>query len=111
MAIFTSAPATGEMRNDVGASHLEPGWKCAESYGGFGENASHRSAEIRRSPAAARMPSVQTAITRIPASNPFKGPGQVPEIYAYGFRNPYIASHSTKANGQLIVGDVGQKQR
>ena len=26
---------------------------------------------------------------RIPATNPFQGPGQVPEIYAYGLRNPY----------------------
>lgn len=44
---------------------------------------------------------------RIPATNPFQGPGQVPEIYAYGFRNPYRFSFDT-LNGQLIVADVGQ---
>jgi autotransporter-associated beta strand protein len=43
---------------------------------------------------------------RIPGDNPFAA-GQVPEIYAYGFRNPYRFSFDT-ANGQLIVGDVGQ---
>ncbi len=44
---------------------------------------------------------------RIPTSNPFQAPGQVPEIYAYGFRNPYRFSFDS-ANGDLIVGDVGQ---
>jgi hypothetical protein len=44
---------------------------------------------------------------RIPTTNPFQGAGQVPEIYAYGFRNPYRFSFDT-ANGQLIVADVGQ---
>jgi hypothetical protein len=44
---------------------------------------------------------------RIPATNPFQGAGQVPEIYAYGFRNPYRFSFD-KLNGQLIVADVGQ---
>jgi glucose/arabinose dehydrogenase len=31
----------------------------------------------------------------------------VPEVYAYGFRNPYRFSFD-RANGQLIVADVGQ---
>ncbi len=44
---------------------------------------------------------------RIPGSNPFQAAGQAPEIYAYGFRNPYRFSFDT-ATGQLIVGDVGQ---
>jgi hypothetical protein len=44
---------------------------------------------------------------RIPADNPFQAAGQVPEIYAYGLRNPYRFAFD-KANGQLIVGDVGQ---
>jgi glucose/arabinose dehydrogenase len=44
---------------------------------------------------------------RIPVTNPFQGPGEVPEIYAYGFRNPYRFSFDT-LNGQLIVADVGQ---
>jgi hypothetical protein len=44
---------------------------------------------------------------RIPTGNPFQGAGQVKEIYAYGFRNPYRFAFDT-ANGQAIVADVGQ---
>jgi hypothetical protein len=44
---------------------------------------------------------------RIPNTNPFQGVGQVPEIYAYGFRNPYRFSFDT-ATGDLIAADVGQ---
>lgn len=44
---------------------------------------------------------------RIPIDNPFQAPGQVPEIYAYGLRNPYRFSFDT-ATGNLIEGDVGQ---
>ena len=43
----------------------------------------------------------------IPADNPFQGPAQVKEIYAYGFRNPYRFSFDT-ATGDLYVADVGQ---
>jgi glucose/arabinose dehydrogenase len=44
---------------------------------------------------------------RIPAGNPFDGPGEVPEIYAYGLRNPYRFAFDT-ATGELILADVGQ---
>jgi glucose/arabinose dehydrogenase len=44
---------------------------------------------------------------RIPVANPFDGAGEVPEIYAYGLRNPYRFSFDT-ANGDLILADVGQ---
>ncbi len=44
----------------------------------------------------------------IPSTNPFVGvSGDVPEIYAYGFRNPFKFSFDS-ATGNLIVGDVGQ---
>lgn len=44
---------------------------------------------------------------RIPAGNPFAGvPGARPEIYAYGFRNPWRFSFDTFA-GRMWVGDVG----
>lgn len=42
----------------------------------------------------------------IPASNPFVNtPGALPEIYAYGFRNPYKFSFD---GNTLVEGDVGQ---
>jgi glucose/arabinose dehydrogenase len=44
---------------------------------------------------------------RIPTNNPFQGPGQVPEIYAYGFRNPYRFCFDP-VTGDLIEADVGQ---
>jgi glucose/arabinose dehydrogenase len=44
---------------------------------------------------------------RLPATNPFKAAGQLPEIYAYGLRNPYRFAFDT-ATGDLIEGDVGQ---
>jgi glucose/arabinose dehydrogenase len=45
----------------------------------------------------------------IPATNPFIGTaGSLPEIYAYGFRNPYKFSFDPAGN--LIEGDVGQNQ-
>jgi glucose/arabinose dehydrogenase len=43
---------------------------------------------------------------RIPDDNPFTT-GPVPEIWAYGFRNPYRFSFDSR-KGDLYVGDVGQ---
>lgn len=44
----------------------------------------------------------------IPADNPFVGQAGIrPEIYAYGFRNPWRIAFDSKT-GQLWCGDVGQ---
>ena len=44
----------------------------------------------------------------IPKDNPFvKTSGALPEIWAYGFRNPFRFSFDTRT-GELFVGDVGQ---
>jgi glucose/arabinose dehydrogenase len=43
----------------------------------------------------------------IPADNPFAQGGGLPEIFAYGFRNPAYAAFDT-INGSLFVADAGQ---
>lgn len=46
---------------------------------------------------------------KIPPGNPFAGGGGAPEIYAYGFRNPYRFTFAKIAGVDIaIVGDVGQ---
>jgi glucose/arabinose dehydrogenase len=46
----------------------------------------------------------------IPPDNPFRGrAGALPEIYAYGLRNPYRYSFDRRT-GSLVIGDVGQDE-
>lgn len=42
----------------------------------------------------------------IPADNPDLGTGALPQIYAYGFRNPFRLSFTP--SGELLVADVGE---
>jgi glucose/arabinose dehydrogenase len=46
----------------------------------------------------------------IPPDNPFTSGGGAPEIFAYGFRNPWRISFDSAGDGTLYVGDVGQNQ-
>ncbi len=45
----------------------------------------------------------------IPAGNPFIGTNALPEIYAYGLRNPFSFSFD-RQTGQLYLADVGQNK-
>ncbi len=98
----------GGNANDVGASHIEPGG-----------NAQNLSTPLGKM---LRFDPVNPALTpgspdrissngqyRIPVTNPFQGAGQVPETYAYGFRNPYRYCFD-RLTGDLIMADVGQNQ-
>src|SRR4051812_1137354 len=57
-------------------------------------------------PAAARAQAGSSYL--VPPDNPFVGrAGAAPEIYSYGLRNPYRFAFD-RANGDLVLGDVGQ---
>jgi glucose/arabinose dehydrogenase len=96
----------GGNANDVGPSHISPGGNAQNLTAPLGKI-------LRFDPLNPALNSTSTDPVspngqyRIPASNPFQAPGQVPEIYAYGFRNPYRFSFDS-AGGDLIVADVGQ---
>ncbi len=96
----------GGNANDVGASHIEPGGNAQNLTTPLGKM-------LRFDPLnPALTPTSPDPISgngqyRIPTTNPFQGVGQVPEIYAYGLRNPYRFAFD-RANGDLILADVGQ---
>jgi glucose/arabinose dehydrogenase len=46
----------------------------------------------------------------VPANNNTLGAAALPEIWAYGLRNPWRASFD-RANGNMYIGDVGQNNR
>ena len=96
----------GGNANDDGPGHLEPNGNAQDLTTPLGKM-------IRIDPLdlSLTMSSPDAASAngqyRIPASNPFDGPGEVPEMYAIGLRNPYRFSFDT-ATGDLILADVGQ---
>lgn len=96
----------GGNANDVGPSHIEPGGNAQNLTTPLGKM-------LRFDPLnptntlGSPDPISSNGQYRIPTNNPFQGPGQAPEIYAYGLRNPYRFSFD-RANGDLILADVGQ---
>lgn len=96
----------GGNANDVGPSHIEPGGNAQNLTTPLGKMLRIDPLNPTLTPGSADAISGNSQY-RIPTSNPFQGVGQVPEIYAYGFRNPYRFSFD-RLNGQLIVADVGQ---
>lgn len=96
----------GGNANDVGASHIEPGGNAQNLTTPLGKM-------IRIDPVHPSLtpgspdPVSSNGQYRIPVTNPFQGPGQVPEAFASGLRNPYRFAFD-RLNGQLILADVGQ---
>jgi glucose/arabinose dehydrogenase len=101
------AAGDGGNANDVGPSHIEPG--------GNAQNLSTPMGKMLRldplSPTLTMGSSDAISANgqyRIPATNPFQGPGEVPEIYALGLRNPYRFAFDRGGTNDLILADVGQ---
>lgn len=92
--------------NDVGASHIEPGGNAQNLSTPLGKFLRFDPVNPVLTPASPDAISANGQY-RIPTSNPFQGAGEVKEIYAYGFRNPYRFSFD-RATGELIHSDVGQ---
>ena len=96
----------GGNANDSGPSHTEPTGNAQNLANPYGKM-------LRIDPLDPSLTSASpNAISgngqyRIPADNPFQAAGQVPEVYAYGLRNPYRFAFD-RANGDLILADVGQ---
>jgi glucose/arabinose dehydrogenase len=71
---------------------------------GNGQNTNTMLAKLLRIDVNTTSPGKQYGI---PADNPFVHGGGLPEIFAFGLRNPWRFSFDT-ATGRLFVGDVGQ---
>jgi glucose/arabinose dehydrogenase len=100
------ATGDGGNANDVGPSHVEPGGNAQNL--GIALGKMLRIDPINPSLTMGSLDPVSAnGQYRIPTTNPFQAPGQVPEIYAYGFRNPYRFAFD-RMNGELILADVGQ---
>jgi glucose/arabinose dehydrogenase len=96
----------GGNANDVGDSHIEPGGNAQNLTTPLGKVLRFDPLHPSLTPGSSD-PTSANGQYRIPASNPFQGTNQVPEIYAYGLRNPYRFCFD-RANGDLILADVGQ---
>jgi hypothetical protein len=96
----------GGNANDVGASHIEPGGNAQNLTTPLGKMIRIDPILPSLTPGSAD-PASANGQYRIPVSNPYDGPGEVPEMFAIGLRNPYRFAFD-KLNGRLILADVGQ---
>jgi glucose/arabinose dehydrogenase len=98
----------GGNANDVGTGHISPGGNAQNLTAPLGKML--RIDPLNPATHITSDPISPNGQYRIPQSNPFQGAGQVPEIYAYGCRNPYRYTFDNRpgGNNDLIVADVGQ---
>ena len=92
--------------NDVGNSHIVPGGNAQNLSTPLGKFLRFDPLNPTLNPTSSD-PVSPNGQYRIPTTNPFQGPGQVPEIYCYGMRNPYRFCFDF-VTGDLIHADVGQ---
>jgi glucose/arabinose dehydrogenase len=97
----------GGNANDVGPSHVEPGGNAQNLGVALGKMLRIDVLNPALDPSSPN-PISNNGQYRIPTDNPFQAAGQAPEIFAYGFRNPYRFSFDTGGTHDLIVADVGQ---
>lgn len=91
----------GGASNDLGPGHAEDWYK--KNGGGNGQDITENLlGSILRIDVDSGEPYT------IPEDNPFVGKDGLDEIYAYGFRNPYIFSFDMEGDHRLFAGDVGQ---
>ena len=96
----------GGNANDVGPGHISPGGNAQNLSVPLGKMLRFNPLNPALNPSSPD-PISPNGQYRIPTTNPFQGPNQVPEIYAYGFRNPYRFDFDP-VTGDLIEADVGQ---
>ena len=96
----------GGNANDVGPSHIVPGGNAQNLVTPLGKMLRFDPLNPTLNPTSPD-PISTNGQYRIPTTNPFQGPGQAPEIYAYGLRNPYRFAFDP-VTGDLIEADVGQ---
>jgi glucose/arabinose dehydrogenase len=91
----------GGNKDDVGNGHVDD-WYAANKGGNGQDIYKNLMGNILRIDVNSGSP------YGIPADNPFVGTPAKPEIYAYGFRNPFRFSFDMGGSHQLLVGDEGQ---
>jgi glucose/arabinose dehydrogenase len=91
----------GGNKDDVGPGHL-PDWYTVNAGGNAQNLTANLMGKILRIDVNNGNP------YSIPSDNPFVGTAAKPEIWAFGFRNPYRFSFDMGGNKQLFAGDAGQ---
>jgi glucose/arabinose dehydrogenase len=91
----------GGAANDVAPGHVED-WYAANAGGNGQDVAANLFGNVLRINVNGGTP------YGIPSDNPFVGKEGKPEIYAYGFRNPFRFSFDMGGSHHLILGDAGQ---
>jgi glucose/arabinose dehydrogenase len=91
----------GGNQDDVGNGHV-PDWYAVNAGGNAQDLYANLMGNVLRIDVNSGSPYA------IPDDNPFVGTKAKPEIYAYGFRNPYRFSFDMGGSHQLLLGDEGQ---